>query len=51
MIILLTLLVGSQDYNGAGMHVIEVCVMEGKVALGSVSFKDVVYGNYFGKRF
>lgn len=31
LIILLTLLVGSQDYNGAGMHVIEVCVMEGKV--------------------
>lgn len=31
LIILLTLLVGNQDYNGAGMHVIETCVMEGNV--------------------
>lgn len=31
MIIIMTLLVGSQEYNGAGMNVIERCVMEGEV--------------------
>lgn len=39
LIILLTWIVGTRDYNGAGMPVIEKCVMEGEVFWGAFLLK------------